>query len=584
MSEAFEKYGVYLKTINRGLTHKEKREGVIYQFTDEKEFNALVKQGTIEETQKPATYKKKINTKEEIIPEITEHITGKNYFIADQLKRFWWYDHKTGIWRENAEDYLNSVIRREIEGEEAQRSFIVKEVISRIKGLYQRFDGFPETPAHLIPFQNGVYDLQTKEIRAHDPGMYLRHVLPVKLPKNKEEASCNEINNFLTEVVSEKDKKRLIEWSAYCLFPEYRYQKFLTLHGSGCNGKGTFLRLLQTLLGGENVSGESLHDLTTKDFSCGNLWGKLVNICGDLSSMPIRDTAMIKKLTGRDLLMCNRKNKQSFPFTNTAKLVFSANEIPRTNDKSKAFFRRVDLIGFPNDFTGREIRDLDQILQAPEQLSGFALILLETLQELHDNDFQITQDKNLQEITEEYERLSNPILAAIYKVFESNPGEYVKTEEVYRVVEDYTKKNGGRKKSKIEIGRVLFEEGIEKDKVGGLHVFHGLRVREGKNPDFPEFPYVSGCFFPRIGNNLKVLESLETLDENQEKRRIFEALLAFLKEEDKGEGVAYGAVFSFLQDKCGLDHLKIGDVLIEMKTKGRIYEIREGILRLTGGS
>jgi len=149
------------------------------------------------------------------------------------------------------------------------------------------------------------------------------------------------------------------------------------LYGVGPNGKSVFLALLESFVGKENTSSESLQKLESDKYRTAKLYGKRVNICGDIPNSNMPKSENFKKLTsGLDLI--DGENKYQDPFTskNTTKLVFSANEIPE-GKKEKAYYRRWILIQLPNNFEGENAdKSLITKLQTPEELSGFLNLAL----------------------------------------------------------------------------------------------------------------------------------------------------------------------------------------------------------------
>ncbi len=97
------------------------------------------------------------------------------------------------------------------------------------------------------------------------------------------------------------------------------------LYGVGSNGKSVFLALLESLVGGDNISSESLQRLEFDKYITAKLYGKLVNICGDIPDIKMNKSKIFKKLTsGLDSIDAENKYQDPFKFHNTAKLVFSA--------------------------------------------------------------------------------------------------------------------------------------------------------------------------------------------------------------------------------------------------------------------
>jgi putative DNA primase/helicase len=125
------------------------------------------------------------------------------------------------------------------------------------------------------------------------------------------------------------------------------------LIGSGSNGKSTFLRMLKDILGRHNVTSIPLQAFSSLDyrFLWSGLVGKLANIFADIPKTPLKYTGVFKILTGEDCINIDRKGKEPIQcYTNYAKLIFSANELPETGDTTRAFFRRWILVEFPNTF------------------------------------------------------------------------------------------------------------------------------------------------------------------------------------------------------------------------------------------
>lgn len=111
-----------------------------------------------------------------------------------------------------------------------------------------------------------------------------------------------------------------------------------------------------------------------------------------------------------DSIDAENKYQDPFKFHNTAKLVFSANNIPE-GKKDKAYYRRWVLIEFPNNFEGKKAdKSLITKLRTPEELSGFLNLVLDGLKRLRDNR-KFSNEKSIEAKQKEYELNSNPIAA-----------------------------------------------------------------------------------------------------------------------------------------------------------------------------
>ncbi|MDG7039072.1 MAG: hypothetical protein JRN37_07990, partial [Nitrososphaerota archaeon] len=135
-----------------------------------------------------------------------------------------------------------------------------------------------------------------------------------------------------------------------------------------------------------------------------------------------------------------RKYGQRSPFVNYAKLVFSANKVPMAYDDSDAFFRRFIIVKFPMTFNKRtaDARLLEK-LTTEEELSGLLNWGLEGLRRLMDNGFVFSNSKSVEEIKDEYIRMSNPVEAFFMDMVEEDPEKRIAKADLYQAYVSYCK-------------------------------------------------------------------------------------------------------------------------------------------------
>jgi phage/plasmid-associated DNA primase len=90
--------------------------------------------------------------------------------------------------------------------------------------------------------------------------------------------------------------------------------------------------MLREILGEHNIASVPLQAFTNLDYRF--LWtrlvGKLANIFADLPKAALSYTGVFKVLTGEDCLDLDRKSREPIGcYTNYAKMIFSANELPK---------------------------------------------------------------------------------------------------------------------------------------------------------------------------------------------------------------------------------------------------------------
>lgn len=178
------------------------------------------------------------------------------------------------------------------------------------------------------------------------------------------DAYCEDLDKMLNRVfLYDEDVIKLFEeMIGACLIKHARYQKAFMLYGNGSNGKSTILELVKKFLGSRNYTSIELDKLSTDRFAPAELENKLANIGDDLNSTSLKDTGTLKKLFSGNSLQVQRKNEQPFDLVPYATHIYSANEIPRSFDKSSGFYRRWVLIPFNAKFS-KDDADYDPLIE-----------------------------------------------------------------------------------------------------------------------------------------------------------------------------------------------------------------------------
>lgn len=314
-------------------------------------------------------------------------------------------------------------------------SHYVNEVLNSVRRQTFRNRNSIAVEPRYIPLRNGVFDLEEEVLTEYDPewDIFLsKHPVWLKQEDlNQNDISNSEISEWLATITeTQEDEIMLKELAGYCFYRAMPFHAFFLLVGTGANGKSTYLNILRAVIGIENISNESLQDLSSNRFSKSNLYLKNANIFGDLSKKAIEDSGIIKQLTGNDIIPCERKFKESFPFSNYAKIIASCNEVPETPDMSDAFFRRFESVKFPYSFVGKEDRTLIDRLTTPENLSKFFVESVRAFKAALENNQLIKKEGLLAKKTA-YVRLSNSSEAFCDEKLDYDPESELTTEAIY---------------------------------------------------------------------------------------------------------------------------------------------------------
>jgi putative DNA primase/helicase len=268
------------------------------------------------------------------------------------------YHYQDGAYSLRAEDFVRKEACRHFG--DAWTSHFGEEVVEYIR--LQSPHLWPCPPLDEINVLNGILNVESRRLREHDPAFLSPIQLPVEYdPTAKCPAWERQISQTFPDDAVEADVA--YEVAAWLMTPDTSIQKSLLLIGEGGTGKSTFLDALTAFLGHDHISNVPLHKLEAERFTVGRLVGKLANICADLPGSRLETSSMFKAITGGDRIFAEHKYSHGFSFCPYARLVFSANQLPRSADASEAFFDRWLLLSFDRKFRGtdREVnrRQLD---------------------------------------------------------------------------------------------------------------------------------------------------------------------------------------------------------------------------------
>lgn len=390
----------------------------------------------------------------EINERIPEWIAEHHFKTVKDTERLYRYDH--GVYLDDGETILKALLESEFGDKTTNR--LVADVVGKVKRrTYVDRDLFNNK--HIINVRNGLLDLETLQICPHSPDYLSTAQIDVVY---NPEAKALKIQKFLSEVAQSGDVALIEEIVGWLLWPDYNVHKAVMLLGPGRNGKGTLLRLITAFLGQKSISNVTLQELVSDRFAKADLYGKLANIGGDLPSKDLSDTAAFRNLTGGDDNRAQEKYRAPFSFRNKAKMLFSANVLPRSPDDTYAFYSRWILIEFLNVFDlqkGTADPDLDAKLQQPEELSGLLNLALAGLARLKANGWRFSYDKTVEDVEVMYKRNANPVYA--FLIDECEPGEatdYIEKTLFYNAFRDYAQAHGIRPLSSKKFSELLIDQ------------------------------------------------------------------------------------------------------------------------------
>lgn len=275
---------------------------------------------------------------------LVEHILSEyQIFVIAKVP----YIYEDGVYKiDENETMLKSIIRKYV-----YRKLIKSDLVERIyrliistHSIQKSYDDLNNYPKHWINFRNGFFDVKEWKMIPHDPEYLSINQVPHDF--NPDADPQGEATKKFVEytIPDENDRQMMWEFYGYCMTVDSSMQKFLIFKGQGGTGKSKLIHIVEEMVGSKNRSSISMQQLNER-FYPALLVGKTLNACADIPSRAMEAVDGIKKATGEDTLIAEKKGKDAIPFRSYAKLVFSANEIPiNIEEKSEALYRRMMII------------------------------------------------------------------------------------------------------------------------------------------------------------------------------------------------------------------------------------------------
>lgn len=314
---------------------------------------------------------------------------------------------------------------------------------------------------NLINFKNGVWDIQQAKLIPHDSKYLQTLQIPHEVGLYKPFTETRLYQFFKKTRLAKEDVKMILDYMAYCLTLDHGLKTFMILCGQSNTGKSVLLRFIETMIGHENTSALSMHELSHR-FYPSQLYNRLLNSCGDNGSLPLSSIENLKKITGGDLIMHEKKGKEPFFFVPFCKLIFSFNQLPlQLEEKSNAFYKRMRILYMNNElFLNNEYVDDLCSEESVCEIIPYLLSLL-PMQE-------IPRTRVSNRMVEGLRQDSDSIHAFIKKKCATGPEYSIRKEELYSAYFEFCNASGRESHKKHGFMRNMrslgFHEGRDKSR------------------------------------------------------------------------------------------------------------------------
>lgn len=404
----------------------------------------------------------------ELLPGTTARRISSSWPIAKQplSKSQNWWVYKDGAWVLN-----DSIVRLSMAAsfDDAYQPRDVAPVEDVLSTIADEIEVEPHE-SH-VNFSNGMLNWRTEELLDHDPSFKSTVQLPYDW---NGEAECPEFDSWLFQRLDVESIQLAWELIAVSLYSGNPIQRAGLLFGKGGSGKSTYLEVIQGLVGMHNTAALSPQDMSKTVFATHSLLGKQTNIVTDIDPTKVSETAIFKRVVASEAIQAQQKNKPEFSFRPFCNHLFSANQIPRSSDRTSAWTRRFAILKFEKkvgegDGVRRKDRYQDVLLREAEGIIAKAIRILPEL--LDRGEFSLVQAS--QDEFEAATDFTNEFWEEAAE-FTGNHKDFTATEHIAKAFDVWCDRNGYKARPPIDdlVLRLRDDDDLKRDRgrIGGRQV------------------------------------------------------------------------------------------------------------------
>jgi len=417
-----------------------------------------------------------------------------------------WFYFSCGYWKEDIEGYLYAMARETIkkletesieEENEAMKKFVVKAGNhSRIEAMLEQAKTFTENDIpivadrwdvnnSLICLKNVTVDFQIGEktafplVREHRREDFITKQLPFDYD---ESATCPIWEQFLMDIIPDQETRDFVRRAiGYTLTGFTSEDMLFILHGSGSNGKSTFVETIGEMLGkyAKTIKPETL----IMNDKSNAMKTEIASVCGarfvrtsEIDEGKRLSESLVKQMTGGDRISTRFLFGRDFEYDPTYKIWISTNHKPKIYGNDDGIWRRICLIPFEVTIA-KEKRDKFLDLKLKKELPGIFNWAIKGLMEWKAHG--LNPPEKVQRANAQYRSDEDVLQGFIDDCIEKTVQLSIGASELYDFYKLYCEQNGTVVLSSTSFGKKMHDDkGFEKTKSAGRMFYTGIRIRE----------------------------------------------------------------------------------------------------------
>lgn len=230
------------------------------------------------------------------------------------------------------------------------KEYGVRPTASKVNSIYDlvTFKAFREPNLldgnlDLFAFSNGVLNLKTGIFSRHLESNYISTI--ANYPYDQK-AKCPKFLSIV-ERLDPGTRQFLQEFIGYCLTTDTHYEKSAWLYGPPGSGKSTFIRGIQSMMGGYSryLPAKALDG---DRFGKAGIVGVRLIYATEVPKSGINDTTDLKAIISGEQIFIELKYKDGFEYIPYSKIIWAMNYLPSFDQQNDGLTRRVIVAEFPH--------------------------------------------------------------------------------------------------------------------------------------------------------------------------------------------------------------------------------------------
>lgn len=315
----------------------------------------------------------------------------------------------------------------------------------------------------LLNVANGTLDLRNLTLSTHDPADRLTHITRAAWTPDVTRGSWG---SFLESSLPDPEVRSFLErYVGQALIGATVEQKLVILTGPGGNGKSVWKNAVEFALG--SYAGTPQDDilLAKKHQSAADgaieLRGVRWAVVSEVDKGRELAPAMVKKLTGGDLITSRRLYGQPVTFRPSHTLAMIVNHLPQVQDATGAMWRRLRVVPFDQSVPAdKQDPQLSTRLEAEaDAVLAWAVEGLRSYQEagrLNEPDAVLTA-------TDQYQEDSNDFSKFLAEVTQQLPGTSCTSQLLHGEYQKWAAVNGASDLGRNKLGAELRDRGFKQN-------------------------------------------------------------------------------------------------------------------------